>query len=226
MDIRTIRGIGPATEAALAGLGITDLSSLAKAKAQRLAVRLPVRGVTAEQVQDWIDEAKSLAGRNPVEPLNRAESYVIGLTVTANGDVAHTAMHHARTGQDAATSGFDVGAVERFIGTTAGLRGAEAKPSSAEGGATVTTAAGASLDLGLRLVDQHVELSSDDAAFRAKVAATPVQVSLFARPLGSNKWLHLGRQKYDPKTTASMRFALPQPAGVFRLKAEIASHVS
>ena len=58
-DLEAIKGVGPVYAARLAEAGITSFAGLAAADAGQLAEHVDVR---AEQVADWIDQARGLAG--------------------------------------------------------------------------------------------------------------------------------------------------------------------
>lgn len=60
-DLTAIKGVGPAMQNKLNGLGITSFEQLAHTDPQTLADQLNVRTIKADRIREWAAEAKRLA---------------------------------------------------------------------------------------------------------------------------------------------------------------------
>ncbi|HLA44138.1 MAG TPA: DUF4332 domain-containing protein [Aggregatilineales bacterium] len=61
-DLTQLRGVGPRTAEALQAIGITSYRQIASASAENLLSRLQdVRGITAQKIESWIEQAAELA---------------------------------------------------------------------------------------------------------------------------------------------------------------------
>ena len=111
-DLRKITGIGPRVALRLSELGITSYRQLAEHTAERLAELLAdVPGISAGKIasQDWIGQARQLAGDVPENPEGhqRYATFHVELLIDQDGEVRRTKVRHYQTDTEESWPGWD-----------------------------------------------------------------------------------------------------------------------
>lgn len=131
-ELQELRGIGPVVEQRLRDAGITAVEQLATADPAEVGAALAgLRGMTAERIAGWIDEASHLTGGATTAPTGpaggeRRETFVLTLAIDADGDVVRSGMRHVRTDHQRSWAGWRHDELDRFVAERAGLAAADA----------------------------------------------------------------------------------------------------
>jgi hypothetical protein len=123
-SFRDLKGIGPATEARLHETGIYTWDALAAAASALAAVRS--HGDTLRDVANLVAarraERERLAVPHPQGDGERLESFVLRMTLTADGEALRSQVTHVRTMAEQTWAGWTPAELGTFIQQHAGIR--------------------------------------------------------------------------------------------------------
>jgi hypothetical protein len=116
-DLQEITGIGRATEQRLWDAGILAYKDLARRTPEEIAVHVP--GISPERIasQNWIGQARELAGIPP-EPSVQRQHYVtfhVEFLLESDNRVRRTKVHHHQTGAKGTWPGWDEGRLLAYL---------------------------------------------------------------------------------------------------------------